>query len=206
MQKLPPVLQTVTVTGGMTQFAPPVEFPPVMPCGPPYPPNTGITGQLYNRATGTLVDVGVGAMIYFAPGEYCFSSIQIAVGSTIRVTGPTRISLTAPEHHRRNRQHDRQRGDLRIESSIVSPLPMPPGIVPALTIVGVAGNVSMVINAPRAIVTFAAVATSFFGQIVAGMCQIAVRTPHVRHGARQPAPLSPRLERAERLPSRVGIC
>jgi hypothetical protein len=144
---------------------------PVAPCGPPYPPNAGITGQfVYHRASGTLIDVGINATIDFAPGEYCCSSItMLGAGSTIRVSGPTRISLTGPLASTIAGivNGTGKPADLRIESSVVSPLPAP-GIVPALTLTGIAGNVSMVINAPQAVVTFAAVATNLTGQIVAG--------------------------------------
>jgi hypothetical protein len=171
VQKLPPILQNVIVTGGTTQFAPPVEFPPVLPCGPPYPPNTGLSGGLYDRATGILVDVGVNDVISFAPGEYCFSAIVMAgVNSTLRVTGPTRISLTLPSTIVGIVNTTGTAANLRIESSVTSPLPILPGIVPALTIVGVGGNVAMVVNAPQAIVAFAGVLTpNFFGQIIGGM-------------------------------------
>jgi hypothetical protein len=162
---------TTTVTGAVTQNAPPTYFAPVAPCGPPYPPNAGITGQfVYHRASGTLIDVGINATIDFAPGEYCFSSItMLGAGSTIRVSGPTRISLTGPLASTIAGivNATGKPGDLRIESSVVSPLPAP-DIVPALTLTGIAGNVSMVINAPQAVVTFAAVATNLTGQIVAG--------------------------------------
>lgn len=165
-------LLTVNVTGSVTQNAPQTYFPPVAPCGPPYPPNTGVTGQfIYNRATGTLIDVGINATIDFAPGEYCFSSIMmLGIGSRIRVSGPTRISLTGPLPSTIAGivNTTGKAADLRIESSIESPLPVPPGIFPALTLAGVAGDVSMVVNAPQAIVTFAAVATNLTGQIVAG--------------------------------------
>src|SRR6185369_1295574 len=52
-----PVL-SVNVTGTSTQNAPDVEYPAVAPCGPPFPPNTGISGGLYDQALGTLVNVG----------------------------------------------------------------------------------------------------------------------------------------------------
>lgn len=165
-------LLTTTVTGAVTQNAPQTYFPPVPACGPPYPPNTGMSGALiYNRATGTLIDVGVGATIDFAPGEYCFSSItMLGVGSRIRISGPTRISLTGPLPSTIAGivNTTGSASNLRIESSIVSPLPVLPGIIPALTFAAVAGNLSAVIYAPQAIVTFAAVATNFTGQIVAG--------------------------------------
>lgn len=163
-------LLTVNVTGAITPNAPPVEFPPVLPCGPPYPPNTGLSGGLYNRATGTLINVGVNDVITFAPGEYCFSAIVMAgLGSTLRVTGPTRISLTLPSTIVGIINTTNVPANLRIESSVTSPLPILPGIIPALAIVGVGGNLSMVVNAPQAIVGFAGVTTDFFGQIIGGM-------------------------------------
>lgn len=163
--KVPPV----NVSGTTTQFAPPTEFPPVLPCGPPYPANQGVSGQyIYNRALGTLVSVGA-SLIDFAPGEYCFSSIVMAGGSTLRVTGPTRISLTQPSALTGIVNMTGVAANLRVESSVVSPVPVPPGIVPALGIVGTGGNLAMVINAPQAIVEFAGVTADFYGQIIAGI-------------------------------------
>lgn len=171
VQQLPPLLQNINITGATTQNAAQVTFPPVLPCGPPYPPNTGLSGGIYHRATGILMDVGVADTITFAPGEYCFSAIVMGgAGSTLQVTGPTRISLTLPSTIVGVVNTTNIAANLRIESSVVSPLPILPGIVPALAIVGVAGNVSMVIDAPQAIVSFAGVLTPhFYGQIIGGM-------------------------------------
>jgi hypothetical protein len=92
------------------------------------------------------------------------------VNSTLRVTGPTRISLTLPSTIVGIVNTTGTAANLRIESSVTSPLPILPGIVPALTIVGVGGNIVMVVNAPQAIVAFAGVLTpNFFGQIIGGM-------------------------------------
>ena len=59
--------------------------------------------------------------------------------------------------------------NLRIESSIQSPIPLAPGVIPALAIVGVGGDLAMVVNAPQAIVAFTGVTTNFYGQIIGGM-------------------------------------
>lgn len=162
-------LLQVDVTGSTTANAPPTAFAPVLPCGPPFPPNTGMSGSgyVYDRALGTLVGA-VNSVIDFAPGEYCFSAIVMAGGSTLRVSGPTRISTTLPSTLVGIVNTTGVASNLRFESSVTSPIPILP-IVPALLIVGVGGNISMVINAPNAVVGFAGVTTNFFGQIIGGM-------------------------------------
>lgn len=169
-------LETVNVTGATTPNAAAVEFPPVLPCGPPYPPNTGLSGGFYNRATGILIDVGINDVITFASGEYCFSAILMAgVNSTLSITGPTRIALTLPSTIVGIINTTSVPANLRIESSVTSQPPTLPGIIPALQIVGVGGNVSMVINAPQAIVALVGAPgvltpiPNFFGQIIGGM-------------------------------------
>jgi hypothetical protein len=177
VQEFPP-LGNVTVTGATTQFAAPAAFPPVLPCGPPYPPNEGLTGGLYNRATGQLATVGINDVIDFAPGEYCFSAItMVGDGTRLRVSGSTRISLSGPLPSTIIGivNTTGNAADLRIESSIQSPIPVLPGIVPALAILGAGSNVAAVVNAPQAIVIVGGVpgvltpVPNFFGQIIGGM-------------------------------------
>jgi hypothetical protein len=162
-------LQKVDVTGSTTPNAPPTAFAPVLPCGSPFPLNTGMSGSgyIYDRTLGTLIGAA-NSVIDFAPGEYCFSSIVMAGGSTLRVSGPTRISTTLPSTLVGVVNTTGVASNLRFESSLVSPIPTLP-VVPALEIVGVGGNISMVINAPNAVVGFAGATTNFFGQIIGGM-------------------------------------
>lgn len=156
-------LLAVTVHGAVAQNAPPVEYPPVAPCGPPYPANTGISGGLYNQTLGTLVNVGVNDTITLAPGDYCFSSIIMAGASTLRVTGETRIYLTLPSTILGIVNTTNVPSNLRIYSSVTSPIPPLP-IVPGLVIAGAAAP-SMVVYAPTAVVSFVGI-TNFYGSAV----------------------------------------
>jgi hypothetical protein len=150
-------------TGTVTQFAPPVEYPPVAPCGPPFPANAGISGGLYSQTLGTLVNVGVNDVITLDPGDYCFSSIIMAGASTLQITGPTRIYLTLPSTIRGVVNTTNVGSNLRIYSSVTSPLP-PLAIVPGLVVAGAVAP-SMVVYAPDAVVNFTGI-TDFFGSAV----------------------------------------
>jgi hypothetical protein len=156
-------LLTVNVTGAVTQFAPQVQYPSVAPCGPPYPPNTGISGGLYDETLGTLVNVGVNDVITLDPGDYCFSSIVMAGASSLRVTGETRIYLTLPSTILGIVNTTNVPSNLRIYSSVSSPIPPLP-IVPGLVISGAAAP-AMVVYAPDAVVNFTGI-TNFYGSAV----------------------------------------
>jgi hypothetical protein len=153
----------VNVTGAVTQNAPPVEYPSVAPCGPPYPPNDGITGGLYDQTLGTLVNVGVNDTIELEPGDYCFSSIIMAGASTLRVTGETRIYLTLPSTILGIVNTTNVASNLRVYSSVRSPIPPLP-IVPGLVIAGAVAP-SMVVYAPDAVLDFTGI-TNFYGSAV----------------------------------------
>ncbi|MGE0823578.1 MAG: hypothetical protein AB7G75_19010 [Candidatus Binatia bacterium] len=86
-----------TVVGNTTENAPPLVFPLVDPCGPPYSGMSGIswTGDgSYNAATGELKGSS-GANIVLADGTYCFSKITLSGSSTLTVNGPVEIHLTS---------------------------------------------------------------------------------------------------------------
>jgi hypothetical protein len=91
-----------TVTGTTTNNAAAVAPPPVSACGPPYSMSTGIAGVLgcspistcYDSSTGVL-NVGGGNKVSLAAGTYCFSSVTLSGGSTLVVSEPVNISLTA---------------------------------------------------------------------------------------------------------------
>jgi hypothetical protein len=155
----------VNVSGGTRQFATAVDFPPVTPCGPPFPPNPGITGGSYDQLSGVLANVGANEVIELASGEYCFSSISMTGASRLRVSGPVRIRLTSPSVLLGVTNATGVPGNLRILSSAVSPAPLP--IVPALSIDGGA-QAAMAIYAPNAIVTFTGLG-DFYGAVVGAM-------------------------------------
>lgn len=162
-------LGAITVTGAKTQFAPPVEFPPVAPCGPPYPPNEGLSGGLYNQTLGTLINVGLNDVITLEAGDYCFSTILMTGFSSLRVNGPVRIFVTGPSTIAGIVNTTNVPANLQVYSSVTNLIPAVP-IVPGLglTIVGVNAQTAMSVYAPNAIVTFAGV-NDFYGAIVGGM-------------------------------------
>jgi Tfp pilus assembly protein PilX len=156
----------VNVSGSVTQNAPPLNYPSVNPCGPPYPPNTGMTGGgTYIQSLGTLVNVGVNSIIDFAPGDYCFSSIVMTGASRIRTTGPVRIFLTAPSVIAGIINGSGNAADLRIYSSVSSPVVLP--VVPGLVIAG-GVQAAAAIYAPDSVVTLAGL-TDYYGSIVAAV-------------------------------------
>lgn len=186
-----PLINTISIAGTQTQNAAPVYYPPVLPCGPPYPPNTGITGGLYNQATGLLVDVGVADTITLAPGDYCFSSIVMAGAlSTFRITGPTRIYLSGPLPSAivGVLNTTNVASNLRIFSSVTSPLLGP--LTPGLTITGI-NQTSAVLYAPQAAIILGSTLSNFYGAIVGGFvptvavggrfhCDVALSDPPAR--------------------------
>ncbi len=84
-----------TITGDTINNAPPFGFPQVIPCGPPFSPGAGIAGGNYDSTTGQLRGAGSDAII-LANGTYCFSSVELTGNSTLTVTGPITLYLTAP--------------------------------------------------------------------------------------------------------------
>jgi hypothetical protein len=84
-----------TVTGTITEGAPPLSFPPVPICGPPYSDGSGIVGAKgdfsYDPATGVLHIKGSPTIL---AGTYCFSSITQASGGLLTVIGPTSVYVT----------------------------------------------------------------------------------------------------------------
>jgi hypothetical protein len=83
-----------TVTGATTLNAPPRVFPAVASCGPPYSSGAGVTGGSYDPATGELRGTE-GDAIALSDGSYCFSSIQLTEGSSLTVSGPVILNVTA---------------------------------------------------------------------------------------------------------------
>ena len=63
-------------------------------CGPPYSPNTGISGTYsYNPGTGDLSLSGVN-IATLANGTYCFHNVTITNSAQLKVNGPVVIKLT----------------------------------------------------------------------------------------------------------------
>jgi hypothetical protein len=193
----------VNVTGAVTQFANTIDYPSVSPCGPPYPANTGISGGLYDRDLGTLVNTGPNEVIDLAAGDYCFSSIVMTGLSVLHVNGPVRIFLSAPSTILGLMNTTGVASSLRIYSSVTSPAVLP--VVPGLVISGGA-QAAAAIYAPDSIVSFVGV-NNFYGSVVDPAQHRHHRRP-LRRGAGQSRRPPRRLERGSqllaRLTSRLG--
>lgn len=82
------------VSGTVTDNAPPLDFPSVPPCGPPYSNGGGISGSgkwSYDSATGKL---DITDSVTMADGTYCFSSIKESSHGVLEVNGPVRVYVT----------------------------------------------------------------------------------------------------------------
>jgi uncharacterized repeat protein (TIGR01451 family) len=85
------------VVGGTitnNQLAPVITLPAVAACGPPYSPNSGITGTYsYNPSTGDLSLSGTN-IATLANGTYCFHNVTLTNSAQLRVNGLVVIKLT----------------------------------------------------------------------------------------------------------------
>lgn len=93
---------TVTTSGSATvggirtnnALAPFMTLPSVPACGPPYSPNSGISGTYsYNATTGNLTLSGVN-IATLANGTYCFNNVTMGNSAQLKVNGPVVIKLT----------------------------------------------------------------------------------------------------------------
>lgn len=93
---------TVSVTGSSSvggtitnnQLAPVMTLPAVPACGPPYSPNSGISGTYsYNSSTGDLNLSGVN-IATLANGTYCFHNVTLTNSAQLKVNGLVVIKLT----------------------------------------------------------------------------------------------------------------
>ncbi len=87
------------VTGTATQSAPPVNYPSVAACGPPYYVNTGgisCSGGScsYVSSTGVLTVGNNSSTATIANGTYCLSAITLSGGGSLAVNGPVQINVT----------------------------------------------------------------------------------------------------------------
>lgn len=150
-----------TVVGATTNNAPPLTFPPVTPCGPPYSNGTGITWSgdgSYDSATGELGGSG-GANIVLANGIYCFNEITLSGSSTLTVNGPVQIYLTGKSVLSGGgiQNTSNLASNLRIYSSGV-------GNSQGITLSG-GSTAYMAIYAPEAKITFSG-GSDFYGAII----------------------------------------
>lgn len=75
-------------------LAPVMVLPSVPTCGPPYSPNSGISGTYsYNASTGDLTLSGVN-IATLANGNYCFHNVTVSGSSQLKVNGAVTIKLT----------------------------------------------------------------------------------------------------------------
>lgn len=87
---------SATVGGTVTnnQLAPVMTLPSVPACGPPYSPNSGISGTYtYNPSTGDLSLTGVN-IATLANGTYCFHNVTLTNSAQLKVNGPVVINIT----------------------------------------------------------------------------------------------------------------
>jgi uncharacterized repeat protein (TIGR01451 family) len=93
---------TVSVSGSASvggtitnnQLAPIMTLPTVSACGPPYSPNSGISGTYsYNPSTGDLSLSGVN-IATLANGTYCFHNVTLTNSAQLKVNGPVVIKIT----------------------------------------------------------------------------------------------------------------
>ena len=87
---------SATVGGTITNnaLAPVMTLPSVPACGPPYSPNSGITGTYtYNASTGDLSLSGVN-IATLANGTYCFHNVTLTNSAQLKVNGLVVIKLT----------------------------------------------------------------------------------------------------------------
>jgi cytoskeletal protein CcmA (bactofilin family) len=90
------IIPSGSVGGTVTnsQLAPVMTLPSVPACGPPYSPNTGISGTYsYNPGTGDLSLSGVN-IATLANGTYCFHNVTLTNSAQLKVNGPVVIKLT----------------------------------------------------------------------------------------------------------------
>ncbi len=81
-----------TITNGA--LAPVMTLPSVPACGPPYSPNSGISGTYsYNASTGDLTLSGINNAT-LANGNYCFHNLTLTNSGQLKVNGPVTIKLT----------------------------------------------------------------------------------------------------------------
>lgn len=87
---------SATIGGTITNnaLAPVMTLPSVPACGPPYSPNSGITGTYsYNPSTGNLSLSGIN-IATLANGSYCFNNVTLTNSAQLKVNGPVTIKLT----------------------------------------------------------------------------------------------------------------
>lgn len=87
---------SATVLGTITNnlLAPVMTLPSVPACGPPYSPNSGISGTYsYNPSTGDLSLTGIN-IATLGNGTYCFHNVTLSNSAQLKVNGPVTIKIT----------------------------------------------------------------------------------------------------------------
>ncbi|MGE0823577.1 MAG: hypothetical protein AB7G75_19015 [Candidatus Binatia bacterium] len=154
------------ITGTTTNNAPPLTFPPVLPCGPPYSSGSNLhlpAGDSYNSATGELKG-NSGATIVLANGTYCFSRMTLGAGTSIRVNGPVTIYLTG--------KSDMSAGSVQNTTRLASNLRLYSSGAGSSEEISLSGNsvAYMAVYAPTAGVQLTG-GSDFFGAIIADSIQ-----------------------------------
>jgi hypothetical protein len=87
---------SAVITGTITNnaLAPVMTMPSVPACGPPYSPNSGISGTYtYNASTGNLSLSG-NNVATLANGTYCFNNVTLSNSAQLKVNGAVTLKLT----------------------------------------------------------------------------------------------------------------
>jgi hypothetical protein len=87
---------SAVITGTITNnaLAPVMTLPSVVACGPPYSPNSGISGTYtYNASTGNLSLSG-NNIATLANGSYCFNNVTLTNSAQLKVNGTVTIKTT----------------------------------------------------------------------------------------------------------------
>jgi hypothetical protein len=154
---------SASVGGTITNHAPApaITLPAVPACGPPYSPNSGISGTYtYNSVTGDLSLSGVNVAT-LANGNYCFHNITLGNSAQLKVNGLVTIKMTGTLNLSGATSFTNTTGmpgNLRILSSLASG---GNGVI-----LGNGTNVTMVVYAPQTGVSISGSAP-LFGTVAA---------------------------------------
>ncbi|HEV7474899.1 MAG TPA: HYR domain-containing protein, partial [Pyrinomonadaceae bacterium] len=154
---------SASVGGTITNHAPApaMTLPAVPACGPPYSPNSGISGTYsYNSGTGDLSLSGAN-IATLANGNYCFHNITMGNSAQLKVNGLVNIKMTGTLNLSGNTSFSNTTGipgNLRVLSSLASG---GNGVI-----LGNGTNVTMVIYAPQTGVSISGSAP-LFGTVAA---------------------------------------
>jgi hypothetical protein len=183
------VTSSGTVTGTVTQNSPspPIPYPSVPACGPPYSSGAGMswTGTPnYNAATGVLVVNGSSNTLTLANGSYCFRTVTLSSNGTLRVNGPVVIRMALASS-----KADFSGGTVTNTTASAEKLQ----ILSSSTLATCTGTATTgitlstgtpthaVVYAPTAAVTLKGAATELFGAVIANILCVPSGSPDIHY-------------------------